>query len=68
MIEENINQEFRLKHIDEARKEQNKLMSKKRKNDTKLRLKEGKRQSNAFVSECKYKALIDLRNPFARYR
>ena len=31
MIEEDISQEFRLKHIDEARKEQKKLMSKKRK-------------------------------------
>ena len=55
MIEENISQEFRLKHIDEARKEQKKLMSKKRKGFyyAKLRLKEGKRQSDALVSECK---------------
>ena len=55
MVEENISQEFRLKHIDEARnraKEIDEQDAQKGFYNAKLCLKEGKRQSDAFVSEC----------------
>ena len=55
MVEENINQEFSLKHIDEARnraKEIEEQEAQKRFYKAKLCLKKGKRQSDAFVSEC----------------
>ena len=55
MVEENIGQQFRLKHIDEARnreKEIDEQEAQKGFYDAKLCFKEGKRQSDAFVSEC----------------
>ena len=55
MVEENISQESRLKHIDEARnraKGTDEQDAQKGFYKAKLYLKEGKRQSDAFVSEC----------------
>ena len=55
IVEENISQEFRLNHIDEAwnrAKEIDEQEAQKGFYDAKLCLKEGKRQSDAFFSEC----------------
>ena len=55
MVEENISEEFRLRHIDEARnraKEIDEQETQKGFYNAKLCLKKGKRQSDDFVSEC----------------
>ena len=55
MVQENISQEFRLKHIDKARKRAKAIDEQEAQKgfyDAKLCLKEGKRQIDAFVSEC----------------
>ena len=50
MVEENANQEIEQKKL--MSKVSTKLMAQKGFYDTKLCLKKGKRQSDAFVSEC----------------
>ena len=55
MVEENISEELRLRHIDEARnraKEIDEQEAQKGLYNARLCLNEGKRQSDAFVSEC----------------
>ena len=65
MVEENISQEFRLKHIDEARNRAKEIDEQEAQKDfynAKLCLKEGKMLLFPNVN----KTLTDLRNPFAR--
>ena len=65
MVEENISQEFRLKHIDEARNRAKEIDEQEARKDfynAKLCLKEGKMLLFRNVN----KTLMDLRNPFAR--